>query len=100
MPPGVAVLTLARTSTSRRIGRKYWGSFTEVDSVDGAWSTGLVAFLLNAANTAYSVFSTVSGMSMKGVIYDRTLGVARDALTISVDTNPAYQRRRRLGVGS
>lgn len=98
--PGVSLLTLARTGISKRIGKKYFGVMTEGDQVGARWNAGAVANALAASVFGYSNFTASNSVTLRGIVYDRTAAVARDAVTIVSEDNPAYQRRRRAGVGS
>lgn len=97
--PGVAALNIARTGVSRRFGRKYFGPFCENHSQDGAWVSSLVTAVSAACDVLYSTYNASNGIQLVGGVYDRVNDVFRTAQDHISYANPAYQRRRRLGVG-
>jgi len=97
--PGVCQLSYARTGISRRIGKKYWGAFSEAHIANGVWDSAQTLLTQLAAQKTWGTFVTSFGLSLTGVIYDRLTGQGRGALSIVTSTIPAYQRRRKQGRG-
>lgn len=99
LPAGVAILTVFRTDRAKTNLRKYIGPTGEtLNDADGQWTTaaltGTAAFaaLLSAAiTTTYAVFEYGH--------YDQVLLTWHPPLTSYIAAEPAYQRRRRRGVG-
>lgn len=99
-PPGVALLTLARTGVSKRIGKKFLGVSTEGQMTSGLWNSAFVLDALALTLAAYTNFTASNGVTLRAVVYDRLLKVARDGVAFLAEPNPAYQRRRKVGTGS
>ena len=97
--PGVSLLSLARTGISRRVGKKYFGAMSESAITDGVWTGAAVTAVAAAALLAYQTFTASNSVALRAIVWDRVNAVARDAETLVVDNIPAYQRRRRQGVG-
>lgn len=100
MATGVALVTLFHTLKSRVIGRKFIGGLTETALVGGNWASGVVS---NAVSWTLLIAAgptmTTWGGTVSFVIYDK-LGVPRLPIRFVANGTPAYQRRRRAGVGS
>jgi hypothetical protein len=97
--PGVAGLVLAFTDKLRHTGRKFFGPFNEGSLTNGLFSTLNVGRMVDAAVEAYTPFTGTSGGTYQPVIVDRTTGEGRGVTSVQATSNPAYQRRRRLGRG-
>lgn len=105
LPQGVCALVTLPTNVSRRRGRKFFGGYTEGNnSSAGTWSAGAITRLANlgAYLLGNQIISAVPGTTMQyGVVSEGLLG----AFSFTVPTTgtpsavPAYQRRRRPGVG-
>jgi hypothetical protein len=101
MPRGTGLLINAKTVDPDVNGKKYLGVFTDGHWVDGAWAAGL---LTNAAAFAVDWYTTFVGAAGSNqydpVIWSPTHTVAKlMSGTIIIPTSPAYQRRRKPGVG-
>lgn len=101
LPRGVAALINAKTTDPDVNGKKYCGGLTEAAATDGLWSAGTITQLLGFAATWYTAFAGgTSGASWVPAIWSPT---ATNAFALSGDvitpTIPAYQRRRKRGVG-
>jgi len=48
---------------------------------------------------AYDGFTTSNGVGFIATVYDRVADIGRTASVVRAVSNPAYQRRRRLGTG-
>lgn len=100
LPSGVAALCLQRTGVSRRVGRKYYGVFTEAALAAGQWVSGTINDLGAAIAVASDPYVGANGVGFVPYVYDRTLGTLREVTSTAVSFEPAYQRRRRRGSGS
>lgn len=98
--PGVCNLVLGRTGVSRRIGKKYFGISTENQIFGARWIASYVTAALDAAIIGWENFTASNSVTLRGIVYDRLLMVARDVSTAVATSNPGYQRRRRQGTGS
>lgn len=98
--PGVALLTLARTATPHHAGRKYWGPFQETSMSDGTWASAIVSGFAAVVESVYNAFAATSGNDYQPIVYDRENDVGRLPVELTVSSNPAYQRRRRVGTGA
>jgi len=99
LPFGISGLVRARTPTVGREGRKFIGPLVETSQTDGLLSAGLVADLEDFGDEAYGTFVSTSGNTYQPVIYDRDAHVGREMTDIIASNIPAYQRRRKQGVG-
>jgi hypothetical protein len=101
LPHGVCMLVRAYTEFGRTIGRKYLAGFVETACDDGAWNAGaLTGAALFAA--AWNVIEEVSANNflIPGV-YSSALEYVYELNGVTVVlADPAYQRRRRPGVGT
>lgn len=100
LPEGVAGLVVLYTDVKRVVGKKYFGGLASAALEDRTW-LGLALIALNqAANAMLSPFTAAGTDTVVHGIYRRNLGTfvqLRSAVARSV---PAYQRRRKPGVGS
>jgi hypothetical protein len=100
MPFANAALTYFRTGLSRLIGRKFWGGLTEgsfqaglVDNVMLGILTNIIGAVLTPNTSLVDGGTLISGLLAKsGVFHAFTDGTAT--------SNPATQRRRRIGRGA
>jgi len=101
MARGVAALINLKSTDPDVSGKKYIGGFTEGDLVDGLWATTLVADLIDFALDWKTPFTgTVSGATWTPGIWSPTDTVFKAAgSTIIIPNIPAYQRRRKRGIG-
>lgn len=100
MPSGTSILTIGRTGVSRRIGKKYWPPGSESNNADGLWAGGYISAALAASVKTYEPLIAANGLILTGVVYDRLLAVSRLVFESVAYGIPAYQRRRKQGVGS
>lgn len=101
LPSGVAGLLTAYTTISKVIGKKYLPGLSEVAQTAGLWVVGVLSAMLQSGLNwigAFNLDPASEGRmypgvwSLKTISYQSFLGVgARDV--------PAYQRRRKQGVG-
>jgi hypothetical protein len=100
LPHGVAALVRAYTEEARTVGRKYLPAFCEDRQEDGAW-IGATITALTAFGVAWSTSEIVhtSNELLPAVFSTKWKTVRLLSGTEVVLTDPAYQRRRRPGVG-
>lgn len=99
LPQGLCCFTWGRTLKPRVQTRKYWGVFTEISTLDGRWTPALVTACTNAHILHHTSFVGTNGLTILGVAYNRTLGTYTDITGVTNTNIPAYQRRRKVGVG-
>ena len=100
LPLGVCCLTWARTYKARVQMRKYWSGFTEAQLDGGSWTSTLENACLAAMTDVVGGLTGSNGLVMVGVAYNRSGGTYTIGQSISSSDIPAYQRRRKQGVGS
>lgn len=101
LPRGVAMLINAKTTNPDVNGKKYVGGLIEDGVVDGLLSAGVVTALANYADDWTDLFTgATSGASWVPGIWSPTMTnfLAMSGAYI-IPTIPAYQRRRKQGVG-
>jgi hypothetical protein len=97
--PGVCLLVSLRTGYSRKLGRKYLGFFGEGKLSSGIFAGSVVTNALAfAADLLGSFTGGTSGESWLPGIPTKEGGFLGFTEGL-VNTNPAYQRRRRIGSG-
>lgn len=97
---GVCCFTFARTRKPRVQIRKYYGVFPAASLVDGEWDAGVTAAAGDALDYHIAEHVMPIGATMQGVAYNRELDTYEFAHTVATRGEPAYQRRRKRGVGS
>lgn len=102
MARGVACLIGTRTTNADVIGKKYMGGLSEAQLVAGLWNATIAtAGLAFAADWITAFTGGTSGASWNPGIWSPTLSLLVDFIdSISVTLIPAYQRRRKRGVGA
>jgi len=100
LPHGVAALVRMYSEASRSIGRKYLAGFGEDMQSDGDWAAGAITNL-GSFLTRWSAKAEVSVTNdlYPGVWSTTAHVVYRTAQEGVILAQPAYQRRRRPGVG-
>lgn len=101
LPHGVSLLIRAYTTQARCIGRKYLAGLGEGSQTDNEWTA---ATLASAADFAAAWITPraidASNELLPGSFSTKTLACRPFTDEVVVLTMPAYQRRRRPGVGS
>ena len=97
---GVAALTLGRTGVSKRIGKKYFALFTEGALTLGLWTATTVTALTTAAADWIAPFTGISTATWDPGVFTRLTSAFTAFIEAVVSDIPAYQRRRKRGVGS
>lgn len=97
---GVCVFAWARTRRPRVQIRKYFGVFTENDLADGVWQAGVLG-ACNASMAVHVASQTLTnGLELQGVAWNRAASTYQLPINHTSSAEPAYQRRRKRGVGS
>lgn len=101
MPRGVAGLINAKTSDPDVSGKKYLPGLLETNADDGLWSSALVAILANFAGDWLTAFVGASSSAdwAPGIWSPTATNFFIATGTAIIPTIPAYQRRRKQGVG-
>jgi hypothetical protein len=101
LPRGVSALINAKTLNPDVNGKKYIGGLTEDSSLDGLWSSGeIIALGAFAAEWITTFTGGTSGASWVPGIWSPTrTNFFPFSGTVIVPTIPAYQRRRKRGIG-
>lgn len=102
MPRGVALLTLARTTNPDVQGKKYLGGGTEEVTTDGLLTSGWLTLLLQFAADWVLPFvgSDSTADWIPGVWSPTDLAHYIMSQSVTASAIPAYQRRRKRGVGA
>lgn len=100
IPDGVSALSIGRTGVSKVLGKKFWPIFTENQLTDGLFDGVTTTQVAVAAAEWITPFTGATLGEWTPGVWSR--GVASFRPFISADGNniPAYQRRRKRGVGS
>lgn len=101
LPRGVALLINAKTTNPDVSGKKYMGGFGEGHVTDGLLPAATITLLDNFADDWVTAFvGAVSGGDWVPAIWSPTMtnALALNGVTV-IPTIPAYQRRRKQGVG-
>lgn len=102
LPHGVAAFTQGRTLDPDVSGSKYWPGFTEVSQADGRWTGGVV---LGIGDIAVAWVDAQVGAASGATLTPGVWSVVETNFhpfngIVVVNALPAYQRRRKPGVGS
>lgn len=102
LPRGVAALTLARTANPDVQGKKYIGGLTEASVTDGLYTAAWLTFFLQfAADWITDFVGSDSGADWNPGVWSPTDSAFYEMGTsIQAAAIPAYQRRRKRGVGA
>ena len=102
LPHGVAAFTQARSSDPDVSASKYWPGATETAQVDGAWTGPTVTGLATLADAwvAGDVGGASAANFVAGVWSPTETNFFYFNANITVNATPAYQRRRKPGVGT
>ena len=100
MPDGVAGLSIGRTGVSKVIGKKFWPYFTKTSLSSGLWVAAVVTDMAAAAAIWIAPRTAPSGVTWDPGIYSRAVALFRTFTETDSTNLPAYQRRRKRGVGS
>lgn len=97
---GVCVFAWGRTRRPRVQIRKYFGVFTEDDMVDGVWNAPVLGAVNGAMAVHIDLQTMTDGLTLQGCAFNRSLKTFTLATSHTSSNEPAYQRRRKRGVGS
>lgn len=103
LPSGVAALVTAYTAISKVVGKKYLPGLSEVAQTAGLWVAGVLIAMAEMGVAWVAGFETIGdedgtwypgvwSLKEAGFVAFSSAGMARDV--------PAYQRRRKAGVGA
>lgn len=101
LPRGSGPLLNLKTIDPDVNGKKYIGGFTESTLQDGLWTAGgITGLTLYGIDWATAFVGGVTGAAFTPGIWSPTNTAFYDAgLVIIIPTMPAYQRRRKRGIG-
>lgn len=102
LPSGVAALMTAYTETSKVMGKKYVPGLSETGQTAGLWVAGVLAALATSAVQWVSGFVALNDPLTywyPGVYSTKALAYKIFQGSAMVRDVPAYQRRRKQGVG-
>lgn len=101
LPRGVALLINAKSLDPDVNGKKYFGGATEVTQTDGLWTAAMIASYVGVATEWVQNFTgAVSGADFDPGIWSvKQKAFHGMSNTIIIPSIPAYQRRRKQGVG-
>lgn len=102
LPSGVAALITAYTYVSKVIGKKYLPGLSELGQTAGLWVAGVLSHMLASGVEWISGFDDVADSTSHwypGVWSLKTVGFQSFAPSVATRDVPAYQRRRKAGVG-
>lgn len=100
LPTGVSALLTFRTAVSRRLGRKYLPPFTIDQLDDGRWGAGTMTVLAAVAVDYRLSVAVGEDFELQYVVRASASAASNVASSAIVRDVPAYQRRRKIGVGS
>jgi len=99
LPSGVAALITFYTGVKRVVGKKFFGGLVETALTAAEWTSATLATLDDIALYFFTP-TTIGGHGYTPVIYNRTLKTVAPILLYAIRSVPAYQRRRKPGVGA
>jgi len=103
LPSGVAALVTAYTPTSKVIGKKYFPGLSEVGQTAGLWIGGVLSAMMQSGLVWINTFDCdppSEGRFYPGVWSLKKVAFVGFAPSLSTRDVPAYQRRRKQGVGT
>lgn len=100
LPEGVAALSIAPTRTSKVIGKKYWPVYSEAELVNGVWDAATITNTQLAAAEWIADFQGASLALYTPGLWNRVTSIFTPFVSSRTSQVPAYQRRRKRGVGS
>lgn len=112
--PALSVFVYSGTDIPNVQGRKWWGSFTEVENVDGLWGSSIITavetmmlqFLgsIPAGVSGATIFPVIAHLKeideVSGELVDVSPPVVRPYINNTVTNNAGVLTRRRPGSGS
>lgn len=101
LPRAAGPLLNLRTTDPDVNGKKYLGGWTENSLTDGLWSAGaLTGLILFGSDWLTAFVGSISGATWTPGVWSPTGTVFKAASdVIIIPTMPAYQRRRKRGIG-
>lgn len=100
LPPGTAPLVTAKTTRPRGTAKKFLPPTTEARTDDGLFNAPFMGALTGFASRWLSEYTDPDkGIILEAVVWARDVGGAYSLLATRATNVPAYQRRRKQGVG-
>jgi len=100
LPPGVSATGMLVTGLPRRIGRKYFAPFTEVNNdLEGDATAGLVVGVANALSAYDTIVPLNAGLDAEPVVLARDGPNPNPIAYVAAGPIFAYQRRRKINRG-
>jgi hypothetical protein len=100
LPPGTAPLVLFRTATKNVLGKTFLPSFIESEQSNGMLVSGAKTACLAFASTIRDTSPQGGGYGFTKVVWSNSTAIAHPITSQGVSPQLAYQRRRKIGVGS
>lgn len=103
LPSGVAALIVAYTYLSKVMGKKYFVGLSETGQTAGLWISAVLAAMLQSAAIWIAPFQSIGDPTstyVPGVWSLKSLSFQGFAVHFGTRDVPAYQRRRKEGVGT
>jgi len=101
LPHGVSLMVRAYTTKPRTIGRKYIPGMCEIDNVDGAWTAGALTAGAAFGSQWHTDEVIDANNKLNPGVFSKALETVYELNGVEVVlADPAYQRRRRPGVGT
>lgn len=101
LPPGVAALVSCDTGVKRGVGRKYIAGISEALTTGGEFVAGALVSLGEYADKLTEVYNSgATDSDWQAGIYRKFHNQFAPFIGWAVNAIPAYQRRRKPGVGS
>jgi hypothetical protein len=99
LPDAVCGLVIGRTAKSRRLGKKYFGGATEGSQTGGLWTASYLLNLALAGADWITPATFTNGVDVLPIIRNYLTGLYWPFTEVVARGLPAYQRRRKRGVG-
>lgn len=100
LPNGVAFLVTFRTDVSHVVMRKYFGGLTETDTIQpGVFTSTVIGAGADIISLLFNPITSAGRTYQYGTLSSKT-GTFKVPQSATAYGEPAYQRRRRRGVGS
>lgn len=101
LPSGVAALLTAYTDVSKVVGKKYLPGMSELAQTAGLWVVGVLSAMLQSGIVWITPFALdpVQEGTLWPCVWSKKTTSAKSFTGIGARDVPAYQRRRKQGVG-
>lgn len=98
LPSGVAALITLDTGVKKTIGKKFYGGCAEAQTLDGNWTAAMMLILESLMDYLYDTQTLNTHEWLPGS-WNNILNTFAPFISAIVRSIPAYQRRRKAGVG-